>query len=100
MVATGPNKLCLVCRDCLMIADWSANQSGQTQTGGDDLLNLTKWDKVKTPETPTAVTVGKYDVVVGYQSGKVSQYVFKTKAWEGSNEELQFPIMKIQVTAE
>ena len=55
---------------------------------------------MKLAEVPTAVVVGKYGLYMGFQSGKVGQYLFRTKAWEGSNEELDYPVLQLHLLAE
>lgn len=47
MVRTSPNRLCVVCKDCIMLSEWVPNRDGQPQAGGDELISFTKWDRLK-----------------------------------------------------
>ena len=86
MMAVGITKVAVICKDGLMLGEWKVNELGRMFEGGDDLVAIEKWEKVKLPEIPTAVRVGRCGVYLGFQSGRISQFVFKTRAWEGSNE--------------
>ena len=77
----GPNRICIVSKECLMIGEWGANVLGKVFEGGDELVVVDKWERIKMVEVPTAVVVGRYGLYVGYQSGKVSQYIFRTRGW-------------------
>ena len=65
----------------MVYSEWSANTKGKKYQGGDELVKYEKWEKIKLVETPTAVAIGKYGIYMGFQSGKINQYVFRTKAW-------------------
>lgn len=57
-------------------------------------------EKVKFNEVPTTLKVGKNSLFVGYQTGRIAQYLFRTKSWEGVNDDLEFPVMQIHVIKE
>lgn len=42
-VKAGPTKLCVLCKDCLMLCDWASNPQGKPHSGGDELVALLKW---------------------------------------------------------
>ena len=64
------------------------------------MVKFEKWERVKLGEVPTSVVIGKCGLYMGFQSGKIGQYVFRTKAWEGSNEELDYPVLQLHVLSE
>ena len=71
MIASGEKKIGIVCRDCIIICDWSYNDKGKIHEGGDQIIKLDKIERIKISEVPTAIKVGKYSLYVGYQSGKI-----------------------------
>lgn len=81
MLDMGSSKLAVVCRECIMLCDWQLNEKGQLYEGGGEIIKLDKVEKVKFSEVPTALRVGKNSLFVGYQTGRIAQYLFRTKAW-------------------
>lgn len=100
MLGVGPTKLAIVCREALIVCEWKANNLGRVFEGGDELLVWDKWERAKLTDTPTAITVGRHSAYLGFQSGRIAQYCFRSHAWEGTNEELEFPVMQIEVVRE
>lgn len=81
MVAVGDTKICVVCKDCLMLCEWWNNDAGRFLEGGDELIRFGKWERIKMSETPTTVKVGRHSLYVGLQSGKIMQYAYRTRGW-------------------
>ena len=82
MINAHPPRLVITFKDFLLIAQYSLNP---TEDGGGEIV-FGSAQRVKLLEAPTAVSVGQYSMVVGYKSGRIMQYCFRSQDWEGASD--------------
>lgn len=69
MIDTGPTKLTVVCKECLIVCDCEINEKGKLYEGGDEIIKISKSDRTKLIEIPTTLRAGRFSVFVGLQTG-------------------------------